>query len=154
MELLPAARQAYFSQPVAVLKRIVPAVWAFGALVATYEGVRAIYVGVDALRVLVVCLPMGVVLLVAGVVKPVLNYRDYKRLVRRYEFNATEQHWTLTLLHNAHRQVVVREPPTGGQVVFFGKEYPATVFTQQQRTWYFPLAPVILSSCLLHLGLG
>ena len=154
MEQLPAARQAYFTQPVVALKRIVPAVWALGALVATYEGVRAHDLGVDALRVLVVYLPMSVVLLVAGVVKPVLNYRDYKRLVRQYEFNAEEQHWTLTLLHNAHRQVVVNEPPTEGQAAFFGKEYPATVFTQQQRTWHFPLAPVILSGWLLHAGLG
>ena len=153
MEQLPAARQTYFTQRVAALKVTVPTVWALGALIAVYEGARVHDLGFDALR-MVVYLPMSVALLAVGVVVPVLNYRLYKRLVRQYSFDAAEQHWTLTMLHDEHHQVVMREPPTVGHLAYFGKEYPAKIFTQEQQMWYFPLSLMMLCSCMIQAGLG
>ena len=113
-------------------------VWALGALIGAYEWARVHDLGFDALR-LIVYLPMSVALLTAGVVVPVLNYQRYKRLVRQYEFNEAEPSWTLTLLHDAHRQVVVHQLPAPSHMAYFGKEYPTTVFTQGQQVWHFPL---------------
>jgi hypothetical protein len=139
MEELSAARQASLTKQAAALKLTVPVVWALGILIGAYEWARVHDLGFDALRI-IVYLPMSIALLTAGVVVPVLNYQRYKRLVRQYEFNAAEQYWTLTLLHDANCQVVVHEPPAPGHMTYFGKEYPATIFTQGQQVWHFPLA--------------
>ena len=138
MEQLPAVKQAYFTQRMAGLKSILLGVWGLGALIAVYEGFRVHDLGFNPLR-MVVYLPISLVLLTAGVVVPILNYRRYKRLARQYSFNAAEQLWTLILLHDEHRQIVVRKSPIDGHFTYFGKEHPAKIFTQQQQVWYFPL---------------
>lgn len=141
MERLPTARQAYFTNKLAANKWTVLMVLVLGALIAAYETARVHDLGFDALRV-IVYLPMSVATVTGGVVVPVLNRWRYKHLVRQYEFNAAEQHWTLTLLHDERRRVVVHKPPVVGQFSYFGKEYTAQVFTQNEQTWHFPLAPV------------
>jgi hypothetical protein len=141
MEQLPTARQSYFTDKLAANKWTVLMVLVMGSLIAAYETARVRDLGFDALRI-IVYLPMSIAIVTGGVVVPVLNRSRYKRLIQRYEYNAVEQYWTLTLLHDEHHQIVVHKPPVAGQFAYFGKEYAAQVFTHHEQTWYFPLAPV------------